>query len=410
MNIEQIRAVTNYSVEYARTWWWPWAGWTIAGIPLVYSEDFTAQMLLAAGRGPARVITCRSALEHVRVWEAENRQLLMRAVSLLRPGDLPALRVVDADVFDVFLPALWDDGEPEPVLDTLQSLGWCNAEGFVRADSALALLKRCAVTLNELDCPLYDSDDKWSEALAHCTRLESLTFFDMFPPASWLGLSQLHTLLGVSLGGTSVAAIAAALPRLHTLGLTTHRGPSATAASVAGFFETLLPRLRVFRFSGDWPVEDGMATAPAQALPLLEELNWELDIDDLNIADGFAGARPVVLCAPRATIAQYAAAGRAAGGCGPLSRVRDLQFHGATARASDVAAVLRAAPELRTFDLGVLCRRLEWSNDAAFAGLVHRKLRLFRFQSCELISELVFAQYDELQARHFPRLRSLMPR
>jgi hypothetical protein len=416
--MQQIRAVTNHSAEYARTWWWPWAGSIIAGISLVYSEDFTAQMLLSAGRGPGRVTTCRSAIEHIRVWEGENRRLLARAVSLVRPGELRALCVIDTEAFDVVLSVLRDEEcdsqEATPVrprlLDTLQSLGWCNVDAANRADSALALVKRCAGTLKELECRLYDSDDYWSEALAHCTRLESLTFVETFPPAAWLGLSQLHTLLGVELGTVSVAAIAAALPRLHTLGLTTQYGPSVTAAAVAGFFETLLPRLRVFRFSGDWPADGATVMAPAQALPELEELVWEpIDTDDLDVANAFAGAQPVVLCAPCATIVKYAAAGRA-GCCGPLSRVRGLRFYDKTPQASDVAAVLQAAPELRTLDGGELGNRLEWRSDPAFAGLVHRRLRSLRFRhSAFRIPELFSARYDELQAHHFPRLRPFVP-
>jgi hypothetical protein len=85
--------------------------------------------LLAAGRGPART-TCQNVLEHVRGWPHENRLLLTRAV-LLRPGELPALRVTDGGVFDVVLSALRGDGEHDTnsdaavalprVLDSLQS-------------------------------------------------------------------------------------------------------------------------------------------------------------------------------------------------------------------------------------------------------------------------------------------------
>jgi hypothetical protein len=327
--------------------------------------------------------------------------------------------VVDPEAFDVVLSALQDEecdakyATPAPVrprlLDTLQSLGWCNVDAAKRADSALALVKRCAGTLRELECRLYDIDDNWSEALARCTRLESVTFVDTFPPASWLGLSQLHTLLGVELGTVSVAAIAAALPQLHSLGLTTRRGPSATAASVAGFFDTLLSRLRVFRFSGDWPVEEGgVPKTPAHVLPLLEEFVWEVDKDNFGIADGFAGAQPVMLCAPCATIVSYAAAGTA-GGCGLLSRVRGLHFYEWAPQASDVAAVLQAAQELRTLDVGTLGSRLDWRRDPAFVGLVHRRLRSLQFSHSVLgaptVQELIAAQYDKLQAHHFPRLR-----
>jgi hypothetical protein len=169
--------------------------------------------------------------------------------------------------------------------------------------------------------------------------------------------------------------------------------------------------LRVFSFNGDWPVEDGVPKTPAQVLPLLEELVWEVDKDDLGIAEGFAGAQPVMLCAPCATIVKYAAAG--AGGCGLLSRVRGLHFYDWAPQASDVAAVLRAAPELRTLDVGTLGNRLVWCSDRAFAGLVHRKLRLLQFQHSVFgdpkNQELIAAQYDELQAHHCPRLRPFAP-
>jgi hypothetical protein len=84
---------------------------------------------------------------------------------------------------------------------------------ILRAPSALTLVKRCAGTLNELDCHLltYTHDD-WNEALARCTRLESLAHASKFAPAAWLGLSQFHTLLGVDVGVVSISTIIAALP------------------------------------------------------------------------------------------------------------------------------------------------------------------------------------------------------
>jgi hypothetical protein len=270
----------------------------------------------------------------------------------------------------------------------------------------LALITQCAGTLKELECPWLRKgeadNDKWNEALARCTRLESLTDASTFAPAAWLGLSQLHTLLGVNLAAVSVAAITAALPRLHTFGAAHYATSGPTAAALAGFFGTLLPRLRVFRFFGDreWPVDDATPAAPVQALlPLLEELVWEPS----RIVAGFAGAQPVVLCAPYQVVAEYVATRR------PLSHVRDLRFHGRTPQASDVAAVLRAAPELRQLHGGEVRDYVTWHNDPAFAGLVHRKLRTLRFQSyCRgrLDEKLFDAEYDELRAHHFPRLRT----
>jgi hypothetical protein len=380
---------------------------------LLYSEDFTAQMLIAAGRGPARVTTCRNALEHVRARKHDSPRVLARAMSLLRPGELPALRVVDVEAFDVVLSVVQDaecDANDATlvlprVLDSLQAVGW-SVWGY-GSDGALTIVKHCAGTLKDFDCRLATINDEWNEALANCTRLEFLTTASRFAPAAWLGLSQLHTLLDVDLAIVSVAAIAAALPRLHTLGGTSYYRSRDTTAAVAGFFDTLLPRLRVFRFNGDWPVQDGLPKAPVQALPLLEELVWQRGNDGLDIDDGFAGAQPVTLCAPYATVVKYAAAS-SAGGCSPLSRVRDLQFYDTTPQASEVAAVLRAAPELRTLDGGVLDTSLNWCSDPAFAGLVHRKLRLLQFQHSER-EELIAAQYDELQAHHCPRLRSFVP-
>jgi hypothetical protein len=175
-----------------------------------------------------------------------------------------------------------------------------------------------------------------------------------FAPAAWLGLSQLHTLLDVDLDVASAAAIAAALPRLHTLGIAVHyASSSSTAAAVAGFFDTLLPRLRSFRFyilfgACAWPVDDTTTTAPAP-LPQLQD------------------AQPVLLRAPYQVIAKYVATRR------PLSRVRDLRFYG-TPQPADAASVLRAAPVVRD--------RVMWHNDPAFAGFMHRKLRSLRFRAC----------------------------
>jgi hypothetical protein len=179
----------------------------------------------------------------------------------------------------------------------------------------------------------------------------------------------------------SIATIAAALPRLHTVEIRLAEfGPSPTAAAVAGFFETLVPRLRVFRFRGYWPVGGATPATPSQALPLLQELVWELDIDDVDILNGFAGAQPVKICVPYPALVDYAAKGRAGG---PLSRVRDLRFCGwmNTIESSGVAAVLRAAPELRTLRGKLTDKRLNWRNDPAFEGLVHRQLRSLRVPS-----------------------------
>jgi hypothetical protein len=146
----------------------------------------------------------------------------------------------------------------------------------------------------------------------------------------------------------------------------------------------------VFHFYGrKWPVDgDAAPAAPWQALPLLEELVWECS----HMVDGFAGAQPVVLCAPHHTIAEYVAASQRVD-CGPLARLRSLQFDGYVPCA------------------GWVRDRLGWHSDPAFAGLIHRKLRSLHFKS-DIAKptdvDRFFADYDELQARHFPRLRAFV--
>jgi hypothetical protein len=297
-------------------------------------------------------------------------------------------------------------GAPAPALSTivhtLQSLGW--SERSCAPNSASAIVKRCAGTLKQLDCCFWEkNNDNWNEALAGCTRLESLTDASKFAPAAWLGLSQLHTLLDVDVHFVSVATIAAALPRLHTFGIATHH--SLNPSAVDGFSGMLLPRLRSFRFHGPkWHVED---TTPAQApLPLL----GELILGRALFADTFSLAQPVTLHASESVIQKWATcAHHAASGCSPLCRVRDLRFCGEMPNAATVAAVLRAAPELRALHGGRIYDRVwGWCNDPAFDGLVHRKLRSLRFSRHFTEGELFAGiEFDTLQARHFPRLRAL---
>jgi hypothetical protein len=113
----------------------------------------------------------------------------------------------------------------------------------------VALIQHCAATLTELDC--YQMGDATDRILPRCTRLESLTLVNWrnCPLAAWLGLSQLHTLRGVSLTTIPAAVIAAALPRLHTLHVNNEHGEFAVAA----FYDELLPRLRSFGAQYGWP-------------------------------------------------------------------------------------------------------------------------------------------------------------
>jgi hypothetical protein len=403
VGVHHLHAVTNHAFEYIRTWCLP--------VSLYLSEIPAARLLLAAGRGPARVTTCQHVLEGVRAL-ARNRRLVARAMSLLNPSELAALRVTEAMVLDIVLEALQRIERDAPpttlrVLDSIQSLGWCERGNGTKG--SLALLKWCAGTLKQLDCPQGHNYDDWNGVLARCTRLECLTSAFAFPSAAWLGLSQLHTLLDVDLAVVSAGVIAAALPRLHTLGFSTPYRSVVTAAAVAGFFDTLLPRLRAFRFYGSaWPKKADTAPTPTppRGFPLLEEFIWKSD----EIVDGFADAQPIVFCAPQCLITQYLTPSRDAG-CEPFSRVRSLRFvQIKLPKATDVAALLRAAPELRRLEGGMVFGRLDWREDPAFAGLVHRNLRSLRFASCvgtRTDKELFFAEFDGLRAQHFPRLRTL---
>jgi hypothetical protein len=338
-------------------------------------------------------------------------------VSLLQPGELPALRVADPAVFDVVLAALQKEEQEHDATDAPPALSRILAsvrslacpESGHPAGGALALVERCAGILKEFDCRVRYKDDNWNEVLARCTRLEFLSFAYTFAPAAWLGLSQLHTLLNVDLAVVSVATITAALPQLHTLGFVTHYDTNPSL--VAGFFDTLLPRLRAFHFGGAWPNDDApVTTEPSRPLPLLAELIW----GSSDIPDRFSAARPVSLCAPASVICILATCTlhrTGSGCCGPLSRARNLRFSGKMPQPSDVAAILRAAPELRTLHAGTMPKRLTWRGDPAFEGLVHRNLRSLRFspplRKTDYHLTQLAAECDMLRAHHFPRLRAL---
>jgi hypothetical protein len=277
-------------------------------------------------------------------------------------------------------------------------------------DHAAAIIERCAATISEVkvsSLPAHllceSAGSGRPSVLARCTRLEFLTHASQYTPAVWLGLSQLHTLHDVDLSKVSVAAIAAALPLLHTL--TAHyrdsssgRGFTGTddAAIVAGFFTDLLPRLRVLRFVGKWPAtaataESAPRTAPPP-LPLLEVLEWR-DVShppQSAVLRGFLGARPTFLSAPNELIAECMnerdSSGESAGS-NLLTGVCNLRVGvvGPRIDFSAAARVLRVAPQLRTFTVSVFSDT-SWltTSDAplvpAFVGLVHPRLRYFIVQ------------------------------
>jgi hypothetical protein len=333
--------------------------------------------------------------------------LLVRALSLFAQGELRALRVRDPAIFRIvlaMLQALPQGGAPASHLaQALDSLCAVELEcDFISAPSedaphVAAVIERCAATVTELKGPLpadllHQVRSGHPPVLARCARLEVLTEVSSYTPAVWLGLSQLHTLRGVCLNQVSVGAIAAALPRLHTL--TCFIPYYSTAhSSVAGFFTDLLPRLRVFDFHGTWPVAAAQSAAAPIALPPplsgLEKLVWDECSPQPTVLREFLGARPIFVRAPSELIAEYLT-GRGDGAAnrvepaGFLSRVCELHVVGGTVSigVSDVARILRETPRMHTF---LINRRIR--GDAsflkastaplhpAFVDLVHRHQR-----------------------------------
>jgi hypothetical protein len=172
---------------------------------------------------------------------AAGQALLRRALLLLGQGELQELHEMRAllhdtrGICDFIVSMLAHDGSTvrhfggfsckrvdaprdAPVSRALESLRVVQGK---HVTVPVALIQHCAATLTELDCFKLGDDSAVDSVLPRCTRLESLPLSDWTdcPPAAWLGLSQLHTLRGVSLSVVPAAAIAAALPRLHTLHL-----------------------------------------------------------------------------------------------------------------------------------------------------------------------------------------------
>jgi hypothetical protein len=325
-------------------------------------------------------------------------------------------------------PTLPQGGASTPQTQALDSLRAVELGSHPRDEETeqyvAAVIERCTATVTELKGPLParllgESDREGrSPVLSRCTRLEVLTCVYAYPPAAWLGLSQLHTLRGVSLNDVSVAAIAAALPRLHTLTLNCHRAPGAPP-SVAGFFTDLLPRLRVFCFSGAWP---WMQAAPESAgeiapLPLLEELVWQAEYcSQPEVLREFLGARPRLLHGPYELIAEglVCQGGSAPGGSTGqfLSRVRELCVTGGPFLPPYLAPMLRAAPRLRVM--------IDYHSspsvapiillDPAFADLSHPRLQVFASGACPV--DAARQRFDEcaparLRRTCFPRLREV---
>jgi hypothetical protein len=351
------------------------------------------------------------------------------ALSLFGPGELQALHVADAGTLELVQFMLTQDGvPPAPAVQSLRALsvrGMLISKSTIDRNVIPALIERYAATITEVDCVSIGENGAADRALACCHRLESLSTARVFTPSAWLGLSQLHTLRGVSFADVPVATIAATLPRLRTLHAENMRRGHDFA--VAEFFESLLPHLQSFHFNGWWP-EDAHDAAPQSLvqLPSLQDFHWlhhdtgSMDLSPRALPRGFMGAHPVSLNVFGPAIAEWltttesARPGWAANG--PFTRVRDLSITVGTLEAPDLARLLRAAPQLRRLTIDIfyfveddplwLIARAPIS-DPAFAGLVHRRLRHL-VVSCDLDEE-----FDDgaaavvLQQRHFPRLRML---
>jgi hypothetical protein len=340
-------------------------------------------------------------------------------LTFFSPGELRTLRVADADVFRLVLSKLSRASAARSAL-AMNSLCVVELDGRLSdaEDQAhtIAIIDRCAATLTELKGPvsrLWRDRSGRPLVLARCTRLEVLTCARDYA-ATWLGLSQLHTLREVDLNQVSTAAIAAALPRLHTL---TAYGSFSGVDRVAGFFTDLLPRLRVFHFMGWWP--EKAITSPVAPLPVLEELVWINHNTDvwIPLPTAFLGARPIVLRAPYELIAKSLPGRSGAPGepaSGFLARVCDLRLVADTSvSVYDVAELLRAAPRLRTFGCSFdLCGDMRWLTEPmrpfhpAFVGLIHPRLRYFHVHT-RVSATGDDACVSRLRGTCFPQLRGL---
>jgi hypothetical protein len=312
-------------------------------------------------------------LRHLIAYREERicRPLVLRAFSLFGPDELRKVEVADPGILDVLLTVI--KTRRMPALDSLCAVAWSEAGmGRCRGFQSLAdFINRYATTLTALDCPLplrFPAPDR-DRALARCTQLESLSRANSFAPVAWLGLTQLHTLRGVDLHRVPAAAIAAALPRLHTFAFLLMT--AIPGGNVNGLFEDLLPRLRVLEFHGRYPV----AMVEPRPLPCLQELVWGCGSSKDVVTRGFAGAQPVKLHVPSDAVADWLSGAEADAFCccGPLALVRDLDLGNTSVAPADLTRLLLAAPELRK--LRVSPHLMLTADDSAFAGLIHRRLR-----------------------------------
>jgi hypothetical protein len=247
-----------------------------------------------------------------------------------------------------------------------------------------------------------------------------------YTPSAWLQLSQLHTLRGVDLHDVSMAAIAAALPRLHTLFVFALQSRVSSAA-VAGFSEVLLRRLQAFQYVGPWPQNldsDDAADATSSCTPLPRQLP---NLRTLNLQGfgehappwaWFMGAQPLELYTDDGMIRRWlppedAVARPTGAACSPLVSVRRLVIIPWSPTAftpSDGARLLRAAPHLETLTVAAASPvdfEPSWLAHPAFDGLAHLKLRYVCIYGFKLPRPLPSDFVPRLRQRHFPRLKEV---
>jgi hypothetical protein len=226
-------------------------------------------------------------------------------------------------------------------------------------------------------------------------------------------------LRGVSLCDVPAAAIAAALPRLHTLHLD-HMDARADFP-VAAFYDELLPRLRSFRLRGRWPkASDGPEVDDVVPLPLLEDLTWWTW--DGKIPRRLMGARPLALDAVAVDLVEWLQAADDAGPDSPILtpplacvQALTLRLERTPSQATVMRRLLRAAPQLRQLTfygyeqehvLWVLSQK--FIPEPAFAGVAHSELRHIAIISDYPLDVPVPDGCGvRLRQCHFPRLRRL---
>jgi hypothetical protein len=312
-----------------------------------------------------------------------------------------------------------------PLLSSLRAIAWGGRASHPDAAAAFALVERYAAHITELDCPLESHCDAATNiVLARCVRLEYLTDAHHYASSVWLQLSHLHTLWGVDLTVVSMATMAAALPRLHTLGAFAFQ-TAVPAAAVAGFFEDLLPRLQVLHYIGGWPQNlhsdaAGSLYAPLP-LPQLRTLKLDGFRGHPPPWTRFAAARPSVFWTNDQVIQCWlspgdgvtAAAASAAVSCS-LAAVREFEIvirSPSLFTPTNIARLLRAAPHIETLfvmapGVNVDSSWLEQSTHAAFGELVHSKLRRIRVSGLSFMT-LPSDCVVRLRQRHFPRLKAV---